>query len=412
MMIGKSARNQDKLSNILNHCLELIESNVETVDSILEKYPDYSDVLRPPLEAAQWLYSRSEFFNPRPGFVQLSRRRLINRFQNYSDAVGISTDTGTFLPPFFQKRRILIQYSALITLTAVLLFVGYRSSSFLVQRSIPGDPLYSLKLAQEDFRLSLSLSDVVEAQLRIEFAQKRVIEMQELVLVGRGSLLDETMDNFGYQMDKAAAIILTIAETDESVAAELSTLFATALTVPVNNLVGILNAAPGLASTSLLNTLHVVVSGINSQLSIDSWIVSITPIATEVYTATITPTIRYTPTFTASLSPSSTATPTFLPSDTPPSKVEPTFTPTVKPSKTPAPTDGSSSTPQPTSTPTVKPTSPPAPTDTPAPTDSPTSTQAPTNTPEPTPEETKKPKPTKPTEHPTYWPSFTPPNEN
>lgn len=412
MMIGKSARNQDKLSNILNHCLELIESNVETVDSILEKYPDYSDVLRPPLEAAQWLYNRSEIFNPRPGFVQLSRRRLINRFQNYSDAVGISTNTGTFLPPFFQKRRILIQYSALITLTAVLLFVGYRSSSFLVQRSIPGDPLYSVKLAQEDFRLSLAINDVVEARLRIKFAQKRVIEMQELVLVGRESLLDETMDNFEYQMDKAATIILAIAETDESVAAELSTLFAAALTVPVNNLVGILNATPGLASASLLDSLHVVASGINSQLPIVSWIVSITPTATEAYTATITPTIRYSPTFTASLSPSPTATPTFQPSDTPPSKVETTFTPTVKPSKTPAPTMVPSNTPQPTSTP--QPTNTPAPTTAPSPTptDSPTSTPAPTNTPAPTVEETKKPKPTKPTEHPTYWPSFTPPNDN
>jgi hypothetical protein len=394
-MIGNSAQNQDKISNILNHCLELIESKVETIDSIIEKYPEYSDVLRPPLEAAQWLYSRSESFNPKPGFVQLSRRRLIDRVQSFGDTVAASAATRTFFPRIFQERRILIQYSALITLTAVLLFVGYRTSSFLVQRSIPGDFLYNIKLTQEEIRLSLSRSDTEEARLRIEFAQKRIIEMQELVVAGRESFLDETMANFEQHVDKAATIILTIAETDETVATELSNLFAATLSNPLNNLVGILDTTPGLTSTRVLDVLQAVASGINEKRPLGSWIESITPTAADLYTSTLTPTFTYSPTLTASLTPSPTTTPTFQASSTSVVKENPTNTPTIHPTNTP------------TKQPTDKPT-PTTPTIAPSPTNSPTSTTAPTKTPTPTPEETRKPKPTKPTEHPTYWPSHTP----
>ena len=198
-MIKQSARNQAELGKILEHCLDLISSGSGTVDSVIEQYPQYSEVLRPPLEAAQWLQKRSEVFNPRPGFVQLSQRRLVNRFRDQSSAGGM-TETFSRIPAFFLERRIAVQYSALLTLTAVLLFVGYRSTDFLVQRSIPGDPLYEAKITQEELRVNFASNQEDETRLRIEFAQRRVIEMQELVLIGRTDLIDSTLQNFEYQL--------------------------------------------------------------------------------------------------------------------------------------------------------------------------------------------------------------------
>lgn len=154
-MIKNNARNQDELGQILDSCLELIASGSTTVEAVIDKYPQYSEQLRPPLEAAMWLQSRKEVFNPRPGFVQLSQRRLVNRFRDQGSAGG-ATETFSFIPAFFQERRIAVQYSALLTLTAVLLFVGYRSTDFLVQRSIPGDPLYEAKITQEELRITLA----------------------------------------------------------------------------------------------------------------------------------------------------------------------------------------------------------------------------------------------------------------
>ena len=75
-MIKNTARNQDELGQILDSCLDLIASGSTTVEAVLDKYPQYSEQLRPPLEAAMWLQSRKEVFNPRPGFVQLSQRQI------------------------------------------------------------------------------------------------------------------------------------------------------------------------------------------------------------------------------------------------------------------------------------------------------------------------------------------------
>ncbi len=329
-MIRQSTRNQAELGKILDHCLELIASGSGTVDSVIGQYPEHSEVLRPPLEAAQWLQKRTEVFNPRPGFVQLSRRRLTNRFEGY--AGSSSTETMSRIPAFFQERRMVVQYSALLTLTAVLLFVGYRSTSFLVQRSIPGDPLYETKLAQEDLRLSLSFSEENDTRLRLEFAQRRVIEMQELILVDRTSLIDETLEDFEYQMAEAAVGIKTIAETDEVKAAEIASLFESTLSLPMKNLVGIVDTSPDISSPDFVEMLNQVTADIFGLQPFGPWVVTVT--ATPTNTATPTPTNTPTPT------PTNTVTATFEP------RLPPTLTPTltqeppaekVLPTDTPAP---------------------------------------------------------------------------
>jgi hypothetical protein len=352
------------------------------------------------LEAAAWLQNRSEVFNPRPGFVQLSHRRLVNRFKANKDRSG-SDAGGTlgWIPAFFQERRLVMQYSALVTLTAVLLFVGFQSTSFLVQRSIPGDPLYETKLVQEELQVTLTSSEEGQTRLRIEFAQRRVVEMQELVLAGRDNLFDEALANFEFQVAKAASGIMDVAKEDESSAAELTTVFEETLSVPVRNLVGILDTTPVFASAIFIDTLQSLTAGIFDGSEFVPVAVLATTTPTSTFTATLTPTmtftVTFTPTFTATILPTIAPTdavesvPTDPPTNTPNPTVPPLPTETPKPKDNPTPT----ATLQPTSAPT--------------PTNPPTETQAPDPTvpPEPTPERTKKPKPT---QHPTYRPTATP----
>lgn len=397
-MFKISLRKHDELSRILDSCLEQIASGSVTVDSVIEQYPKYKDQLRPALEAAQWLKSRKDVFNPRPGFVQLSKHRLVNRFRNNGGSVAAtSTETLSKIPAFFQERRLVVQYSALLTLTAVLLFVGYRSTSFLVLRSIPGDPLYETKLVQEELRVSLSSDKQQQTRLRIEFAQRRVIEMQELVIAGRDTHLDETLTNFEYQMAEAMAGILVVAETDQDSAAVLSAVFEETLNVPVKNLVGILDSTSTIASAIFIDSFNALTAGVFEQPLYDPVLAfeDATPTSTHTATSTSTPTL--TATFTATNLPTNTPTSTqeptatSLPTNTsvpPTNPPPPTKTAEPKSNPTPVPTDQPTSAPPPTSPP---PTSPPPATDVPEPTDNP----------EPTPEKTKKPKPT---EHPTYQP--------
>jgi hypothetical protein len=324
-MIRQSAHNQVELGKILDHCLDLIASGAGTVDTVIEQYPEYRDVLRPPLEAAQWLQKRSQVFNPRPGFVQLSRRRLTNRFKR--NAAASSTETMSRIPAFFQEKRLVVQYSALLTLTAVLLFVGYRSTSFLVQRSIPGDPLYETKLTQEKVRLNLAINDEKSTRLRLEFAQRRVIEMQELVLADRTELLDETLADFEYQMAEAATGIKSIAETDEAKAAEIASLFESTLELPMNNLAGIVDSSPENAPPDFVEMLNQVTADIFGLEPFGPWVV------TE--TATPTNTVTFTPTNTETLTPTATPVPTDTPQPTPTNTATATSESILPPTSTP-----------------------------------------------------------------------------
>lgn len=362
-MIRRSSRQHDEVGQILDTCLENIASGSSTVDSVIEQYPEHAEVLRPPLEAAQWLRSRSEVFNPRPGFVKLSRRRLIDRFQrNNTNSPNSALETIRSIPAFFQGRKAAMQYSALLTLTAVLLFVGYQSTSFLVQRSIPGDPLYNTKLAQENLRISLSSNQEQEVRLRIKFAQLRVIEMQELILADRHWLLDETLKNFEFQMAEAAAGILVLAKTDEVKAAEMSSLFDETLTLPITNLVGIVDAAPEMVSADFIEMLNVIATDVFDIQPFSPWVAVTTVTPTEDFMATSTPApsdvavfVPVEPTgsisgpidsFDSPLIPPSGV----MPSDTPYTKFKPTATPT------PTPTDPPAVKERPTDTPTVTPT--------------------------------------------------------
>jgi hypothetical protein len=421
-MIRNSTRNQDELSGILDTCIELISNGSGTVDSVVAQYPDYDEQLRPALEAAYWLQSRSEVFNPRPGFVQLSQRRLVNRFKQNTARMGLtSTETLSRIPAFFQERRLVVQYSALLTLTAVLLFVGYQSTAFLVQRSIPGDPLYATKLAQEEMQISLTSNEEEEARLRIKFAQRRVIEMQELILVGRDSFIDEAFDNFKFQMTEAASGIMVVAKADSNSAAELSTLFEDTLTVPVKNLVGILDTTTEMSSVEFIDSVSVLAAEIFDLPPYEPMLALVTSTPTSTSTPTFTPTPVFTPTFTATKvmveDPTATedksdnlpVTDTPTPTESSASRSEPTATYTPTPTNEPPPTDA----PEPTNPP--LPTNPPAPTDPPPPTVAPpptspppaTDAPSPTKTTEPQPDKTKKPKPT---QHPTYRPPATPNN--
>ncbi len=399
-MVNISARNQDELSRILDSCLDQISSGSETVDSVLEQYPIYKDQLKPALEAAQWLQNRKEVFNPRPGFVQLSHRRLVNRFKSSSAGVETATgDTKNWLLGLFQERRLVVQYLALLTLTAVLLLVGYRSTVFLIQRSIPGDPLYDTKLAQEELSISLSSSEEQQTRLRIEFAQRRVVEMQELVLSGREIYLEETFANFKYQMDEAAAVISTMSETDPNGANELSDVFAQTLSVPVRNLVGILDATPEFASAVFRDSLNMLAAEIFGQPFNEPVLLLATPSPTSTHTATImatsTPTQIFTATFTATNIPPTEFTVTVAT----PTSVPPTNTPRP-PASDPTPTNTAQPKSDPTPEPIIEPTSAPPPTV--APTEIQPPPPPPATTEPPPPDKTKKPKPT---HHPTYQPS-------
>ncbi len=167
-----------RIEKIVETSLLAINSGQETLDSILAKYPQEVDELRPRLEAALWMVNANKSLGPRPGFVASSRQYMEQRI--------------ALIPPrtFWQRLLILrTPFSRFVNLSAVVLllvvFALVINSAVLTARlSIPGDPLYSAKLAVEDLQLAFTFNPERKLDLQIQFCRERTTEFIELVLNG------------------------------------------------------------------------------------------------------------------------------------------------------------------------------------------------------------------------------------
>jgi hypothetical protein len=92
---------------VLQSCLDCLQDGDQTIDSVLLLYPRLGDQLRPPLEAAAWLYSKKGLLNPRPEFIPASRNHLVTCLQMWDRTpVKIRRTRG-------RKTRIVIGKNAL-----------------------------------------------------------------------------------------------------------------------------------------------------------------------------------------------------------------------------------------------------------------------------------------------------------
>ena len=167
-----------RVEQIIEIAAPAISNGQETVDSILEKYPQYAHELRPRLEAVLWLVNLKKNLEPRDSFILSSRKYIENQFT-------------TIQPQGFWQRIFRLRspkrwvFNIAAPVVLVLLFSLIINSLVLTARlSIPGDPLYSAKLLLEDIRVTLTFNPVDKADLYIQLSQERIIEFVDLVLEG------------------------------------------------------------------------------------------------------------------------------------------------------------------------------------------------------------------------------------
>ncbi len=161
-----------RASDILEECISQVFSGQETIETALAKYPEYADEIRPELEAALWLHRRRAAASVRPGFVAASSKRLVSQLKQESRAPVPA--------PRFRWDPALLG----LVLTAVFVFVSifaFRGGLRVIEQALPGDPGYSLKLGIENAQLSLASTPAEEAALRIDFAARRVREVEGLI---------------------------------------------------------------------------------------------------------------------------------------------------------------------------------------------------------------------------------------
>lgn len=358
------AEKREGIEQILQTCLELIRSGQETVDSALARYPDHADELSSLLETATWLQERRDALAPRPEFIAASRQRLLARIEQEKAAstpkslrtVGASV-WNTILSLFAQKR---FAYQFVVaTILLVFLISTTSGVAAAAQHSIPGDTLYGVKMSLEQIQLALSFSEARRAQYYVTFAERRLVEVQSLVIEGRYEYLHNTVDQFYSQANEASRLLRSLGTTNTLLARELANKLRNVVEGQISLMPVLSQAAPP-DSRSEIERLMQMAELVKSEAQNIEALMGGTPLPTITPTLiTITP-VPPTPVPTKTPVPTTAPVVTVAPLSTPLSaKTEAAPTSTVRPSRTPVPTlqnSGKKPTPTPTKASPAKPT--------------------------------------------------------
>jgi hypothetical protein len=254
---------QDRFDRYLQASLELLQDPAETVESVLARYPpEIAEQLQPLLEAALWVKQSRSLYEPRPGFVASSKQRLLAQIRQEAATGRVATPSPSFLTwvaGLFASRQ-MVARMAFAAIFLVFMLVGSSGIALASQNSLPGDTLYPVKIGLEQAALAVTTNSVDNTRLHIQFAQRRLLEIQSLALEGRYEQIPETVDGFEVQVNQAISDLdhLTADGIDEHRGA--ATTLAQSLNDTLREQVGIVgvlaNSAPEPAKPDLERALR------------------------------------------------------------------------------------------------------------------------------------------------------------
>ncbi len=326
---------------ILSNCLAALERG-EGLADILARYPQAASELKPLLEAADWLEGQQAAVEPRPGFVRASRSRLIEKIEAEPVAAGgwLEQIIAQLRSALGGSWRVALQLSLAAVLLACLVLTG-SEAALASQGALPGEALYSLKLGLERVELLVTLDPAKKIELHNQFAQARLVEIQELVMEGRYNYIREAVSNFEAHVQQASQLLSALASKDPERATELALALKETLANQRAFLSFLMAAAPREVTPELLRAIGIAAGGeIAVQAALEQagsaalLAVTATPTREDEAGATATAGVeRSIPSPTQTPLPSSTLPATAIPSNT----VMPTFTRTPLPNLTSTP---------------------------------------------------------------------------
>jgi len=161
-----------RMEEIFDICLEKIEEGI-SVDEVLEEYPEYREELRELLTIAKDIENA-----PLP---RLGDEAVVSCLVKVHDALQLQKK------PVWRARLPRLQWSRLFyfpspawakALALVLIIsLFFWGAVNLSADSLPGDPLYPIKLATEKVRCFLTIEPEGKAKLRLAYSEERAQEL-------------------------------------------------------------------------------------------------------------------------------------------------------------------------------------------------------------------------------------------
>ena len=130
------------------------------------------------------------------------------------------------------NRGLRFAYSAVIALIAVMfvLLSGAGATAYAAKNALPGDVLYQVKTGLEQAQVRLTADAVRQAQLHLEFAERRLEEIAALIDDGRFAEIDRAAGEFEYHVQQAIQAMQVVSGEDPARANQLASQIANALT--------------------------------------------------------------------------------------------------------------------------------------------------------------------------------------
>ncbi len=129
-----------------------------------------------------------------------------------------------------QKKQSGIRTIIMVLVVVVILAGAIGVTRAAAQSAIPGDALYPVKTGLEQTRLSLARDAGVRAEMKIEFAEQRLSEIQKLIEEGRYQEVNDAVLDFESEINSAILELGTLAEIDPTRAAAIAKVITSALT--------------------------------------------------------------------------------------------------------------------------------------------------------------------------------------
>ncbi len=184
-----------KIEDILDSCLERMFKG-ESIEDCLRAYPEHAPELEPLLKTSAAFIQKSSTIQPATEF----KSRVYSQLQRMLYAKQQKLAEKRTRVPIWYKRWAM----ATATVVAILLIgVGVVGAS---ANALPGDPLYPVKLATEDVRVALVFSDVDKANLHVQFAERRAVEISYMARQGKGDEIPVLTQQVANQLDKVYEI--------------------------------------------------------------------------------------------------------------------------------------------------------------------------------------------------------------
>jgi hypothetical protein len=165
----------------------------------------------------------------------------------------------------------------------LVLFGGAGVTAYAAQSSLPGDALYPVKTGLELTQAGMARDAARQAQLYLNFAERRLDEIALLIADGRFDDIDQATLEFETNVQRAINTLNTVSAGDPARAQELATQISNALSPYAEILRGLLTSVPdtvkpavekAILTSETEGTGELEFEGIVEQITPEGWIIS------------------------------------------------------------------------------------------------------------------------------------------